>query len=108
MWNSLSGRIIALGLLAVLPAVASGRLALDVRASFHDVPGAHIEHCECGDRSHDHRLCLLVLHTPWLQAVADDFALRPAPPRLIADGASAIFAPQRTSLEVARSPPTHA
>jgi hypothetical protein len=58
-------RAVAFLLLAALPAVAVARMTLDVRNPLHSMGSVEIDDLNGSSRSHDHRLCLLVLLTPW-------------------------------------------
>lgn len=62
-------RVIALLLLATLPAIGAARLSLDARTALHGQPHVETEHNNIGAWGHDHRLCVLVFQSPWSPAV---------------------------------------
>ncbi len=58
-------RVIALQLLSVLPAVAGARLSLDLQANLESSPGVEVQHRAGCSLAHDHRVCALLIRSPW-------------------------------------------
>jgi hypothetical protein len=61
-------RAVTFLLLVALPAVACARMTLDVRNPLHGAGSFEIDDPNGSSRSHNHRLCVLVLLTPWSAA----------------------------------------
>lgn len=100
-------RSVASLLLVATTVVVGGRLALDIRSMPGPQSRIEVEHNACCATAHDHRLCLLVYHSPWSPAHAVPGIAQRAPqakaspiPELIANRDGPIR-PLR-----ARSPPT--
>jgi hypothetical protein len=100
-------RAIALHLLVVLPGVVGARLSLDARWTIDPRGHVEAEHDDGCAGVHDHRLCVLVLHTPWSPAASVPQLVTPAP-----SAQAASIAPDNphysgeVALPVARSPPS--
>ena len=67
--RSTTRRVIALLLLATLPAMGAARLSLHARTALHGQPQVETEHTDSGASGHDHRFCALVFQSPWSPAV---------------------------------------
>ncbi len=57
--------VIALLLLVTLPVIVGARLCLDAHATLNTQPHVETEHNGCCAQAHDHRLCVLLVLTPW-------------------------------------------
>lgn len=107
MWKrALLRRVVALQLLLLLPAGLGARLCLDARWTVDSYGHVEVEHHDACARAHDHRLCVLLFHTPLSPAPTLPGVASSAP---IADAAPAgpSDAPrsEQVRLTVARSPP---
>ncbi|MGD8867772.1 MAG: hypothetical protein PVI01_09080 [Gemmatimonadales bacterium] len=58
-------RLIAFLVLVTLPALAAARLTLDARTAFRNQANVESEHNGRPGATHDHRLCVLLIHAPW-------------------------------------------
>lgn len=56
---------LALVLLVALPAATTGRLALDAAWDMSTAIDIEAEHTACDVPAHDHRICGLILSSPW-------------------------------------------
>lgn len=100
--------LIAFLVLVTLPGLAAARLSLDARTALHNQ--SNLESAHNGHRSatHDHRLCVLLIHTPWSPGEA---AAAPVPCRSHSAplGVARAFTGRRAvQLQHARAPPQFA